>query len=66
MVPLASPLDGVNLQGDAIRRIILRLRHNDHRLNYLTTIFISGHSQSESHHNQGLLLRYWLLECILY
>ena len=35
-------------------------------LNYLTTISISGQSQSEFHHNQGLLFRYWLLECILY
>lgn len=68
MVPLASSLDGVNLQKKFTPSLyremqsvesFLRLRHNDHRLNDLTTISISGQSQSESHHNQGLLLRYW-------
>ena len=68
MVPLASSLDGLNLQKKFTPSLyremqsvesFLRLRHNDHRLNYLTTISISGQPQSEFRHNQALLLRYW-------
>lgn len=68
MVPLASSLDGVNLQKKFTPSLyremqsvesFLRLRHNDHRLNYLTTISISGQPQSEFRHNRALLLRYW-------
>lgn len=75
MVPLASPLDGVNLQKKFTPSMYREMQSVESFcayvititvLNYLTTISISGQSQSESHHNQGLLLRYWLLECILY
>lgn len=68
MDPLASSLDGVNLQKKFTPSLyremqsvesFLRLRHNDHRLNDLTTISISGQPQSEFRHNRALLLRYW-------